>query len=351
MKHFKIILIICACLLGARTGFSQPYQIRIVNKGAGVMGVEVRVTGGTAPGISDIVTDIVFGIKWSVAYNADLLDSVTDYHIRKSGTRSISPDGSFHYQAFYADFIPFYLPAPMAVNVWTEILSIRNNRGATGIFSIAETGFSLTTDPNIGMNLFDYTPVIFGGAVILPVTLTSFSAIPDNRQIKLQWVVQNEQNSKGFDIQRSQTETDDFKNIGWIGSKSTGNSNIEYVYTDKEVLVKVKYRYRLKQIDNDGRVSYSPIKAAALNAFDNNAIHISPNPVVNTLQVYVNTDLSQKVMLKIIDAKGAVIQSQKANMESGKKISLNTFGIPGGNYYLVIETGDGTRYTAGFQKM
>jgi|GEM_PF-3038205 len=61
--------------------------------------------------------------------------------------------------------------------------------------------------------------------------------------------------------------------------------------------------------------------------------------------------MSQKVLLKIIDARGSVIQSQKANIDSGKKVTLNISGIPGGNYYLMIETGDGTRYTGSFQKM
>src|SRR5947209_8532372 len=85
---------------------AQTYEIRAGNKGGGTVGVEMRATSGVQPGVSNYVTDIVFGIRWLSGYNVDLLNTITTgYNIIKSDTRKTK--GGYYFQAFSAANTPF----------------------------------------------------------------------------------------------------------------------------------------------------------------------------------------------------------------------------------------------------
>ncbi len=341
-------------ILLAATAYSQPYEIRAVNKGMGLIGVEMRVTGGTAPVTTDFITDILFGIRWSAAHDIDLSPAFsTLYNIHRSGTRALK--GSFYFQTFYAESVPFNVPANWVVNNWTEILSISQNGTGTGTgpFEIIEAGFDPSSDPNIGINLVDYSPRINGSAdeTILPVKLATFEAIPGNRSIKIQWSTVNEQNSKGFEVQRAEFGNNQLSRISWVDSKAKSSGNQQYEFIDRDVSAKVKYSYRINQVDYDGRSTYSPLKTVILNDTYQDPVNILPNPVSKTLQVLLNFPANEEVVLRIVDIKGSVIQTRKEFAVPGKKVELNTSGLMQGQYFVIIQHPDGSVTSRPFQKI
>ncbi|WP_315823461.1 hypothetical protein [Paraflavitalea speifideaquila] len=146
-KLFLISLVLASALRVP----AQTYEIRAVNKGGGVVGVEMRITAGAPPTTADYVTDLVFGLRWLASYNVDLVSTLsTDYHIAKSGLRKTQ--GAYHYQAFYADQTPFLFPANWTLNSWIELLSVRNTMTGSGVgtFEIAAVGFDLPPNPILG---------------------------------------------------------------------------------------------------------------------------------------------------------------------------------------------------------
>lgn len=338
----------------AFTASAQPYEIRAVNKGAGFIGVEMRRTAGTPPSTNNAVTDIVFGLKWLSSYNVDLVTSITTgYNIKKSDNRK--EKNGFHYQAFYADNVPFFFSAAWTLGNWVEIMSIRNtmNSRGTGTFEVVETGFDATTDPNIGVDLIDYRPVINGVAlnVPLPVKLTKLEAGPVGRAIKIQWATTGEKEMKGYEVQRSEREAVDFKTVGWVQSRSPGSSENDYELTDKDVTVRLRYYYRLKLVDNNGQSSYSETKTAMLDELDNKAIRVMPNPADKFLQVFFDKGIEKgTVILKVVDAKGGVVLSQSRYIDDNTTATLNVSALAGGQYFLVIERNNETFYSKAFQK-
>ncbi|MEJ7736332.1 MAG: hypothetical protein WKF97_02800 [Chitinophagaceae bacterium] len=65
----------------------------------------------------------------------------------------------------------------------------------------------------------------------------------------------------------------------------------------------VKYYYRLKQVDIDGKFNYSEIRTAVLLEDNNKGIRIAPNPVVRTMQIYFSTAVeSGEITIKVLDA-------------------------------------------------
>lgn len=92
---------------------------------------------------------------------------------------------------------------------------------------------------------------------LIPVELSSFLSFINQNSVELKWSTATETNNLGFEIQRSPDKIN-FIQIGFV--KGNGTSSIAHYYTflDHE-LSTGRYYYRLKQIDFDGAISYSPI--------------------------------------------------------------------------------------------
>lgn len=332
---------------------AQNYEIRAVNRGEGTIGIEMRVTAGTAPSMSNFVTDITFGIKWQSSYNVDLETVTTsNYNIVMSDARRLK--GSYHFQAFSAANTPFRFPLAWGLNTWVEILSVKNTMTGTGTgtFEIAEPGFDNTTDPNFGVDLIDYTPAIGPAAnnVLLPVHLTKFNVLAENKTVKLEWATTNEQNSKGFEVERSE-EGAGYKKIGWLSSKGGSGAN-NYEFADKDARTGLRYYYRLKQLDKDGRFNYSEVKTILLNEDNRTAIRIVPNPAYKELKLlFDNPPLKGPFNIKIIDVRGATISTKAYLLESSGSITLDVSNLVSGQYFLVIENGNKLVFSEVFTKI
>lgn len=94
----------------------------------------------------------------------------------------------------------------------------------------------------------------------LPVELISFSAATKGNKIVLTWKTQTEVNNFGFEVQYSLMKENgkwsEWNYIGFVEGNGNSNKPVTYNYVD-EVLKSNKVKYRLKQIDTDGKFSYS----------------------------------------------------------------------------------------------
>ncbi len=141
-----------------------------------------------------------------------------------------------------------------------------------------------------------------GYGTSLPVTWLSFKAIPQGPDIHLLWQTASEQNADVFEIQRS-TDGLVFDKIGLV--KATGNSDVirNYAYLDTETSKEINY-YRIKQLDWDGKFSYS--RVIAVRRQNLNGYTLYPNPCSHRL----NFDISghdQSFSVKISDSYGHII--------------------------------------------
>ncbi len=353
MKH-KIILLFITSLFCCLLAVAQGYEIRTVNKGQGIVGVEMRAVSGSAPVTSDYITDLVFGIKWSAAYEVKLLDEITTgYNIKKSGTRQTK--GAAHYQAFSADPIGFTVPEAWQLNNWTEIISVSNSRTSlgTGIFEICEPGFDAATEPNFALNFTDFTPVINGNAVgvILPVEISSFEAKPAGRNIELSWITQKELNNRGFEVQRYNEATGQYQSVGWVDGMGNAVNGHRYTFTDDKVLANVLYLYRLKQVDVDAKATFSFVRSAKVTAAVAEAFRVSPNPAATVINLVLSgQSVTGRFTLKIVDAKGALVHSQAEVFAAGRLIPVNVSRLATAQYMLLIEQGEKVIYQTNFQK-
>jgi hypothetical protein len=171
---------------------------------------------------------------------------------------------------------------------------------------------------------------------LLPVNIQSFEAYKVDKNAKLEWITQSEENNDYFTIERS-VDCIEWQKIGKV--QGAGNSNYirQYEYTDHYPYEGVNY-YRLIQTDFDGNSTYSEIKAVEFEKSDeNNGIIIYPNPFEDVLQIQFQQN-QQILSLSIFDAQGRIVYN---NQSDTRLIDLKI--LPTGFYLIEIELTSGEK--------
>lgn len=174
----------------------------------------------------------------------------------------------------------------------------------------------------------------------LPVSLKTLTINTKGNLNSLIWNTSSEQNNKGFEIQRSIGNTNDFKTIGFVGTRAKdGNSQTEisYSFEDADVKAGQTHYYRLNQIDFDGKATLSPVRSVKPGSIESN-LNVYPNPSQGN--VTVNTgSASGKLNIYVIDNGGRVV-NQYINV-STSNVRINN--LKKGFYTLKLvntETGE-----------
>ncbi len=175
---------------------------------------------------------------------------------------------------------------------------------------------------------------------VLPVQLTSFTAVNNNNQIKLQWQTQFEQNTKHYTVQRS-TDAVNFTDIDQVSAAGNSATSLTYNYTD--VLPAMLQNsatifYLLQTFDTDGRFFNSQVVAVRLDKKDVQLLAF-PNPAKEVLQVQTNGITGQS-SLSITNAAGLQLYTRDILLQQGSNsIPINISQFGNGVYYIKLSNG------------
>lgn len=159
--------------------------------------------------------------------------------------------------------------------------------------------------------------------VIMPVSLSNFSAKKQSSGNFLTWQTTSETTNKGFEIERSK-DAINFENIGFIDGNGDSKANKDYSFLDKNPFP-LTY-YRLKQIDYDGKLEYSRIIYVKK---DEAKLSFYPNPVKGELFI---SGLEKEENVTIHSLEGRLILNQKLLPSQ----SINTSNFSNGLYVLKV---------------
>ena len=178
-------------------------------------------------------------------------------------------------------------------------------------------------DSNNGANYkasFTVTPTT------LPVSLDTFNAKTAGSLISLDWVTAAETDNAQFAVERS-ADAVAFTSLGIVTGKGTTTMRHAYQFIDEAPLAGINY-YRLKQIDLDGRFSYSPTRAAILRT--NGELTLLGNPVATDLTV---TGLLPGSATELRDVAGQLRFQQTA---TDNRMQVDVRQLPAGTYLLRV---------------
>jgi hypothetical protein len=168
--------------------------------------------------------------------------------------------------------------------------------------------FKFTSGGLLSVPCFTSVTEMNFGEQALPVQLSNFVVKNDVNKNQLSWKTSSESNNKGFEIQRSMGNTNDFKTIGFVGTKAKqGNSESEISYSFEDANVKAgqTHYYRLNQIDFDGKSSLSSVKSIKPGSIESN-LNVYPNPSQGSFTVNTGSN-SGKLNIFVMDNTGRVV--------------------------------------------
>ncbi|MEM8584653.1 MAG: LamG-like jellyroll fold domain-containing protein, partial [Bacteroidota bacterium] len=128
--------------------------------------------------------------------------------------------------------------------------------------------------------------------------------VEDN--IALRWQTGEERNSSHFEVERRENGTD-FVAIGRIDASGQSSEIISYDYLDRAVMPGRIYYYRVKQVDLDGQIDYSPIVSARLQALIAGPISLNPNPSSGSVYVSSEDEELDTIELRLYTSDGQLI--------------------------------------------
>ena len=165
--------------------------------------------------------------------------------------------------------------------------------------------------------------------VALPLAWGKFMATRQNNQVLLHWETLQESNTDKFVVEHS-INGQSFTAIGSVAARgnSVDLSGYGFIHATPEKRG-INY-YRIRQIDRDGRGSYSSLRYVSFKDGKNRPALITPNPVKDMMQVVVNTT---DITVTINDLKGKSMRILR--LQPGMH-QVNVSDLPAGTYHLLV---------------
>ena len=217
----------------------------------------------------------------------------------------------FHYET--SSWIKKSLTGNTSYNVSAGTLQFTGYKGTFSPFSIMDDGQTL------------------------PLTWLSFTAKQVHDAVQLDWFTAAETNNSHYEIQRS-TDGLHFSMIGKIDAALNPVATNHYQYSDLTTVSGTIY-YRIKQIDLDGKFSYSTVVRINGAAYSDFKAFVSGAGI---LQVIIPASSSALYSMNLYDASGRLI-TKKQVLPGRNDTDISQTGA--GIYFIQINSGKSSVYS------
>jgi Secretion system C-terminal sorting domain len=158
----------------------------------------------------------------------------------------------------------------------------------------------------------------FNYVSVLPVKYYAFTAASNDQSVLLNWITDSEINNSHYEVERS-FDGNKFSTIGTVAAIKNNSNKKEYDLKDESSSLKENTMayYRLKQIDVDGKFTYSNILSVRLKINADVKMQVSPNPFVETITTRFMATEKGKAEIRIMNVKGQVVSNKTINIIKG----------------------------------
>ncbi len=229
-----------------------------------------------------------------------------------------------------------------------DSVGLRNPRSADGslpvinFMKLSATSNLIDKGTNVGLAFNGTAPDVgaFESVYSLPVALLGFSAKINQKNVLLNWQTATEQNNKGFYIERRPAEGfTAWTEIGFVSGSNNSNTTKTYSYNDANIFaVASSYQYRLRQVDNDGKIKYSNVLLVKYSTKDATSLAVYPNPFYGNGNVQFTLNEKAKITLALYSMDGKLVKHITNDIfDAGSHsitIDANTLGT--GNYVVKL---------------
>ncbi len=207
-----------------------------------------------------------------------------------------------------------------------------------GFADLSATGTDPYTVSRSGFTSFSIFTV--GTVAALPVTWLDVSGKQLNGANHIYWSTASEMNNAFFVVESS-TNNRDFSEIGRMSGNMNSNSEHHYHFVHSDFTASVNY-YRIRQVDIDGKSSYSKVIRinSTIEALRISRIYPVPARDHVTLDMVTTEPVSISIIVESIT--GTRMLTRDARLTKGNnQLSLNLTGLASGLYQLRILDANG----------
>jgi len=180
-------------------------------------------------------------------------------------------------------------------------------------------------------------PICFG-ATALPIELSVFEAnVIDEDEVEVSWRTALEVDAEYFEIQRS-ADGADFDTIGELAAEGRPSS---YDFSDDNPIKGISY-YRLKQVENNGRFTYSNVEKVEIESKIIKSVRLSPNPTRMNSFVNLTAYEDSTATLQVVSMQGMVHRTESIEIKKGfNKFSVDAERLSSGIYIVSLINDEG----------
>ena len=182
---------------------------------------------------------------------------------------------------------------------------------------------------------------------VLPVELASLETRRTRDGLELNWSTLSENNNAGFQIEHASLGRE-FSSVGFVEGR--GQSNVENFYSfELQTNEPGVHKFRLKQLDFDGAVSYSPVIESQVDLETTFFMEPAyPNPFTDQTRFKLALADDQNISIDLFDQLGKKVRTiYRGFMEANqtKLIEIEGTGLSNGIYFYQVRAknfqGDG----------
>jgi hypothetical protein len=163
---------------------------------------------------------------------------------------------------------------------------------------------------------------------LLDNNLTRFIARIDKGNAILNWTVSNSSEIKYFEVERS-TDGSRFSSVDKLYHGPDGNTEFQLLDSISNIQASNIF-YRLKIVENYGKVSYSKIVSLAKSSNLVSVFTIAPNPVKDAVTINITASNENQIQIYFYNVNGKLIKTINSRVYKGS----NTMKISGLNDWL-----------------
>ncbi|GAB3639140.1 hypothetical protein GCM10027422_47310 [Hymenobacter arcticus] len=191
--------------------------------------------------------------------------------------------------------------------------------GGGSSWAMADSGPIYSVATKVGNGLLTITPI-----APLPITLTTFTAQATGSAARLTWRTAGELNNDHFEVEAS-VDGRTFTKLANVAGHGTTQLAQQYGYTDEKLTryaVGLVY-YRLRQVDQDGKSAYSPVRTVAVAGV---SLTLYPNPAHHAATL---SGATASVPVQVYNTLGSLVLTTQADATGSA-----TLALPSGLYLV-----------------
>lgn len=237
---------------------------------------------------------------------------------------------NFTRQTYHLDFEP----ENMAGNNLSAYLVDNYLKTTTEVSLAGKTSVDITVNSDAVSSAANRLMIVFKQMAALPVTFASIKAYPKDKDIAVEWKVENEKGMLRYEVEKS-IDGINFSKVSTVLPGNTGSG--AYQWIDKNPNIGYNY-YRIRSVDKDGKIEYSTVVKVLIND-GTSSIMVYPNPITDgIIHLQLKNQPAGMYMVRLLNPLGQLIAAKQSGHAGGNgSIDLKwDYNLAHGIYQLEV---------------